>query len=231
MLQSVALAALAFLPHPPVAGVYVWVSGRHSARVRQSRGVPSSRKWCDRDIPNAVVLNSLIVNTRHLRPTRAGSADRDARLWMVLHHRRTLLSGGHSLPVPDAPSELRRRPRKRAPKARYARGSPTSARSRFSGFDGHARGHRHFAYNFTVTLPLSSPERSVATRRRYGPLRHYSFGSVIAALIVPIGDSFPYARLSSGHACSASACWSSGCCPCDQRLSVMFLLGAPASSI
>lgn len=75
MMQSIALAALAFMPHPPITGLFVLAvaGGMFLAFDNPLRRSFVSEMVPDEDVPNAVVLYSTIVNTsRIFGPALAG---------------------------------------------------------------------------------------------------------------------------------------------------------------
>jgi MFS family permease len=77
MAQSFALAALAFLPHPPVGGIYLvaLVGGLTVAFDNPARRAFVTEMVPQEDIPNAVSLNSaLMTSSRVLGPALAGIA-------------------------------------------------------------------------------------------------------------------------------------------------------------
>lgn len=189
MVQSFALAALAFMPNPPLPALYVLAT---LGGILLSFDNPLRRSFVpemvrQEDIANAVVLNSLVINTsRIFGPTLAG-------LLIVT------LGYGWCFTI-DAlsyiavliclykmrPEELRRRPPKPRAKGevreglRYIRSVPIlwipMVMLAAIGI---------LAYNFTVTLPLfvtgALQSNDAAFTLLYAT---FSFGSVLGALIV-----------------------------------------------
>ncbi len=189
MLQSFALAALAFLPHPPVAGFYVLgiLGGILLAFDNPLRRSFVPEMVRQEDIPNAVVLNSLIVNTsRIFGPTLAGLLIVTLGYgWCFTIDALSYLAVILCLYL-MRPSELRRRPPKPRAKGEvregiaYIRSIPIlwipMVMLAAIGI---------LAYNFTVTLPLFVTGALDSNEAAFTLLyATYSFGSVIAALIV-----------------------------------------------
>jgi len=189
MLQSFALAALAFLPHPPVAGFYVLgiLGGILLAFDNPLRRSFVPEMVRQEDIPNAVVLNSLIVNTsRIFGPTLAGLLIVTLGYgWCFTIDALSYLAVILCLYL-MRPSELRRRPPKPRAKGEvregiaYIRSIPIlwipMVMLAAIGI---------LAYNFTVTLPLFVTGALGSNEAAFTVLyATYSFGSVIAALIV-----------------------------------------------
>ncbi|MCA9860010.1 MAG: MFS transporter [Thermomicrobiales bacterium] len=189
MLQSFGLAFLAFLPNPPLPALYLLailggILLSFDNPVRRSF-VPEMVR--EEDIANAVVLTSLVVNTsRIFGPTLAGL------LIVTMGYGWCFAIDGVSYIavivclVMMRPSELRRR----APKPRangeiregieYLRSIPTLwIPMVMLGAIG------ILAYNFTVTLPLFVTGALQSNDATFTLLyATYSFGSVVAALIV-----------------------------------------------
>jgi MFS family permease len=189
MVQSLGLAALAFLPHPPLPAFYILaiIGG-----ILLSFDNPLRRSFVpemvrQEDIPNAVVLNSIVVNTsRIFGPTLAGllivtvgygwcfALDSLSYLAVIicLYKMRT--------------SELRRRPPKPRAKGEireglhYIRSVPILwIPMVMLGAIG------ILAYNFTVTLPLFVTGALHSNDAMFTLLyATYSLGSVLAALVV-----------------------------------------------
>ena len=96
MAESIGLAVLAFMPHPPLVGLYALAIG---GGILLAFDNPLRRSFVTEmvpteDIPNAVVLYSTIVNVvAHLRAGAGRPAGRDPRVRLVLHDRRRHLSG------------------------------------------------------------------------------------------------------------------------------------------
>jgi len=189
MLQSFALAALAFLPHPPVAGFYVLgiLGGILLAFDNPLRRSFVPEMVRQEDIPNAVVLNSLIVNTsRIFGPTLAGLLIVTLGYgWCFTIDALSYLAVILCLYM-MRPGELRRRPPKPRAKGEvregiaYIRSIPIlwipMVMLAAIGI---------LAYNFTVTLPLFVTGALDSNEAAFTLLyATYSFGSVIAALIV-----------------------------------------------
>jgi MFS family permease len=189
MVQSFALAFLAFLPNPPLPALYVLavVGG-----ILLSFDNPLRRSFVPEmvrqdDIANAVVLNSIVINvSRIFGPTLAGllivtvgygwcfAIDAFSYLAVIL----CLLM--------MRPQELRRRPPKPRAKGEvregiaYIRSVPTlwipMVMLAAIGI---------LAYNFTVTLPLFVTGALQSTDAVFTLLyATFSFGSVIAALVI-----------------------------------------------
>lgn len=189
MLQSFGLAILAFLPNPPLPAFYVLavVGGTLLAFDNPLRRSFVPEMVRQDDIPNAVVLNSLVINTsRIFGPTLAGllivtlgygwcfTIDAFSYLAVILCLAKM------------RPSELRRRPPKPRTKGevregvRYIRSIPVLwIPMVMLGAIG------ILAYNFTVTLPLFVTGALNSTDAVFTLLyATFSIGSVIAALIV-----------------------------------------------
>ena len=89
MMQSGALAMLAFMPHPPIIGLYALavVGGILLAFDNPLRRSFVSEMVPKEDIPNAVVLYSTIVNvSRIFGPAMAGLLVVTLGYGVVLHH-------------------------------------------------------------------------------------------------------------------------------------------------
>lgn len=189
MLQSFALAALAFLPNPPLPALYLLAV---LGGVLLAFDNPLRRSFVPEmvrqdDIANAVVLNSLVINTsRIFGPTLAGllivtlgygwcftiDAFSYLAVLVCLYNMR--------------PEELRRRPPKPRAKGevreglRYVRSVPILWIPMIM-----LAAIGILAYNFTVTLPLfvtgALQSNDAAFTLLYAT---FSFGSVLGALIV-----------------------------------------------
>lgn len=189
MFQSFGLAVLAFLPHPPLVGFYILAAfgGALLAFDNPLRRSFVPEMVRQEDIPNAVVLNSLIVNTsRIFGPTLAGL------LIVTLGYGWCFAIDGISYLAVILclalmrPAELRRRPPKPRAKGEvregiaYIRSIPVlwipMVMLAAIGI---------LAYNFTVTLPLFVTGALNSDEAAFTVLyATYSFGSVVAALIV-----------------------------------------------
>src|SRR5207244_582001 len=105
MAESITLAFLAFMHHPPLAALYATAAvGGDSAGARQPapplvrhgdgpRGGPAQRRRA---------LQPDRQRRPHLRASPGRAARGHRRLWLVLQHRRRLLSGRPDRPVDDA---------------------------------------------------------------------------------------------------------------------------------
>jgi MFS family permease len=189
MVQSFALAVLAFLPNPPLPALYVLAV---LGGILLSFDNPLRRSFVPEmvrqdDIANAVVLNSLVINiSRIFGPTLAGL------LIVTLGYGWCFTIDGLSYVAVllclfmMRPSELRRRPPKPRAKGevreglRYIRSVPIlwipMAMLAAIGI---------LAYNFTVTLPLFVTGALHSNDATFTLLyATFSFGSVVGALIV-----------------------------------------------
>ena len=189
MFQSFGLALLAFLPHPPLVGFYVLAV---FGGVLLAFDNPLRRSFVPEmvrqdDIPNAVVLNSLVVNTsRIFGPTLAGLLIVTVGYgWCFAIDGFSYLAVILCLAMMRT-SELRRRPPKPRAKGEvregiaYIRSIPVlwipMVMLAAIGI---------LAYNFTVTLPLFVTGALHSNEAAFTLLyATYSFGSVIAALVV-----------------------------------------------
>ncbi len=189
MFQSFGLAILAFLPHPPLVAFYIFAifGGTLLAFDNPLRRSFVPEMVRQDDIANAVVLNSLIVNTsRIFGPTLAGV------LIVTLGYGWCFAIDGLSYLAVILclylmrPAELRRRPPKPRAKGEvregiaYIRSIPIlwipMVMLAAIGI---------LAYNFTVTLPLFVTGALHSNEAAFTFLyATYSFGSVIAALVV-----------------------------------------------
>ncbi|TXG83259.1 MAG: MFS transporter [Thermomicrobiales bacterium] len=189
MLQSFALAIMAFMPNPPLPAFYVLAV---LGGILLSFDNPLRRSFVPEmvrqdDIANAVVLNSLVINvSRIFGPTLAGLlivtlgygwcftidalSYRAVLIWLFMMR----------------PEELRRRPPKPRGKGevrdgiRYIRSVPVlwipMAMLAAIGI---------LAYNFTVTLPLFVTGALHSNDAMFTLLyATFSFGSVVGALVV-----------------------------------------------
>lgn len=189
MLQSFSLAIFAFMPNPPLPAFYILaiIGGILLAFDNPLRRSFVPEMVRQEDIPNAVVLNSIVVNTsRIFGPTLAGLL-----IVTVGYGWCFALDGLSYLAVIIClymmrPDELRRRPPKPRTKGeireglRYIRSIPILwIPMVMLGFIG------ILAYNFTVTLPLFVTGALQSDDAMFTLLyATYSFGSVVAALIV-----------------------------------------------
>jgi MFS family permease len=158
MLQSFGLAALAFMHHPPLLGLYglALAGGVFLALDNPLRRTLVNEMVPPKDVPNAVVLYSTIVNTSRLfGPALAGLLITTVGYgWAFLVDGLSYSSVLLCLYLMN-PVELRREPA--APKTkgqvraglRYVRSTPTLWVSFVM-----LAAIGTLAYNFTVTLPL-----------------------------------------------------------------------------
>jgi MFS family permease len=189
MAESIGLAVLAFLPHPPLVGLYLLaaVGGTLLAfdnplrRSFVSEMVPAS------DIPNAVVLYSTVVNvSRIFGPALAGLLVVTLGFgWCFAIDASTYLAVLCCLVI-MRPAELYRRPR--TPRTRrevreglrYVRSMP----SLWISFVMLAA-IGTLSYNFSVTLPLFVTDSLRSTGAVFTVLYSiFSAGAVVSALIV-----------------------------------------------
>jgi MFS family permease len=189
MAQSTGLAILAFMPHPPLVGLYALALGGGTLLAFDN---PLRRSFVTEmvraeDIPNAVVLYSIIVNVaRIFGPALAGllvvtlgygwcfTIDAASYVAVLL----CLLLMRHA--------ELRRRPRRPRVKGevreglRYVVSMPTLWIS-FSML----LAVQMLAYNFTVTLPLFVTKALHSPGSVFTVLYSvFGLGAVVSALIV-----------------------------------------------
>jgi MFS family permease len=158
MAQSVGLAVLAFMPHPPLAGLYALAlaGGAMLAFDNPLRRSFVTEMVVAEDIPNAVVLYSIIVNvSRIFGPALAGLLILTLGYgWCFTIDAATYLAVLFCLVI-MRPIELHRRPP--VPRTRgeireglrYVRAMPVLWISLVM-----LLGVNMLAYNFTVTLPL-----------------------------------------------------------------------------
>lgn len=189
MAQSIGLAILAFMPHPPLGGLYALAIGGGILLAFDS---PFRRSFVPEmvpaeDIPNAVVLYSTIVNvSRIFGPALAGLlAVTVGYGWCFTIDAASYLVVLFCLYI-MRPAELHRRPPKPRTKGeireglRYVMSMPSLWIS-FVMFIAIGM----LSYNFTVTLPLFVTDalhsRPVVFTILYSV---YSFGAVVSALVV-----------------------------------------------
>lgn len=189
MLQSFGLAILAFMPHPPLIAFYVLAvfGGTLLAFDNPLRRSFVPEMVRQEDVPNAVVLNSLVINTsRIFGPTLAGLLIVTVGYgWCFTIDAVSYFAVIVSLAM-MRPSELRRRPPKPRAKGevregfRYLRAVPVLwIPMLMLGAIG------ILAYNFTVTLPLFVTGALHSTEATFTLLyATFSIGSVVGALIV-----------------------------------------------
>ncbi len=189
MVQSVGLAILAFMPHPPLAGLYgLAIAGG----ILLAFDNPLRRSFVNEmvpaeDIPNAVVLYSTIVNvSRIFGPALAGLLVITVGYgWCFTVDAFTYLAVLHCLTI-MRPEELHRQPYKPRVKGeireglRYVRSMPVLWIS-FSMLAAIGT----LAYNFSVTLPLFVTGPLHSTKSAFTIIYSiFSLGSVASALIV-----------------------------------------------
>jgi MFS family permease len=190
MLQSIGLAILAFMPHPPLMGLYALaiVGGVLLAFDNPLRRSFVTEMVPAEDIPNAVVLYSIIVNlSRTFGPALAGLLVVTLGYgWCFTIDAITYLAVLFCLVI-MRPSELHRRrsPRPRSKGEvseglRYVRSMPLLWISLVM-----LVAIQTFAYNFTVTLPLFVIDALHSTGSVFTILYSvFSFGAVVSGLIV-----------------------------------------------
>lgn len=189
MVQSLALAVLAFMPNPPLPAFYLLaiVGGCLLAFDNPLRRSFVPEMVRQEDIANAVVLNSIVVNTsRIFGPTLAGLLIVTVGYgWCFAIDALSYLAVIVCLFM-MRPSELRRRPPKPRAKGeirdglRYIRSVPIlwipMVMLAAIGI---------LAYNFTVTLPLFVTGALDSNDAMFTLLyATYSLGSVLAAIVV-----------------------------------------------
>jgi MFS family permease len=189
MLQSLALAVLAFMPQPPLPAFYLLAV---AGGILLSFDNPLRRSFVPEmvrqdDIANAVVLNSLIINTsRIFGPTLAGLLIVTLGYgWCFTIDALSYIAALVCL-WKMRPEELRRRPPKPRAKGevleglRYIRSVPILwIPMVMLGAIG------ILAYNFTVTLPLFVTGALQSNDATFTLLyATFSLGSVVGALIV-----------------------------------------------
>jgi MFS family permease len=189
MTQSVGLAVLAFMPHPPLGGLYALAL---AGGMLLSFDNPLRRSFVTEmvtaeDIPNAVVLYSIIVNiSRIFGPALAGLLvvtvgygwcfTLDAGSYLAVLFCLCIMRTG----------ELHRRPRKQRTKGevreglRYVRSMPSLWISFLM-----LTAIGMLAYSFTVTLPLFVTDALRSTGGIFTILYSvFSFGAVVSAMVV-----------------------------------------------
>jgi MFS family permease len=189
MAQSFSLAVLAFLPHPPLAGLYALAI---FGGIALSFDNPLRRSFVSEmvppgDLPNAVVLYSTIVNTsRIIGPALAGVLVTTAGYgWAFLLDGLSYFAVLVCL-VMMRPSELYRKPRASGTRGtvsdgvRYIASTPNLwipyVMLAVIGT---------LAYNFTVTLPLFVTKALGGSDQQYTVLYSvFSVGAIACALII-----------------------------------------------
>lgn len=189
MVQSFSLAFLAFLPNPPLPALYVLaiVGGILLAFDNPLRRSFVPEMVRQEDVPNAVVLNSLVINvSRIFGPTLAGLLIVTLGYgWCFLFDALSYLAVIACLAM-MRPDELRRRPPRPRTHGevregfRYMRQLPVLwIPMVMLGAIG------ILAYNFTVTLPLFVTGALQSTDAVFTLLyATFSIGSVAGALVV-----------------------------------------------
>jgi len=189
MAESAGLAVLAFLPHPPLAGLYALavVGGTLLAFDNPLRRSFVSEMVPAEDIPNAVVLYSAVVNvSRIFGPALAGLLVATVGFgWCFTVDAATYLAVLFCLWI-MRPAELYRRPPKPRSKGevregmRYVRSMP----SLWISFVMLAA-IGTLSYNFSVTLPLFVTDGLHSSGTVFTVLYSIlSAGAVVSALIV-----------------------------------------------
>jgi len=189
MTQSFGLATLAFLPHPPLIGLYALavVGGTLLAFDNPLRRSFVSEMVPKEDIPNAVVLYSTIVNvSRIFGPALAGLLVVTLGYgWCFTIDAITYLAVLYCLNI-MRPEELHRVPPKPRSKGdvraglRYVRSMPVL----WISF-GMLAAIGMLAYNFNVTLPLLVTRSLHSTEGMFTILYSvFSFGAVVSAMVV-----------------------------------------------
>ncbi len=189
MAESVGLAVLAFMPHPPLAGLYLLAvaGGTLLAFDNPLRRSFVSEMVPSEDIPNAVVLYSTVVNvSRIFGPALAGLLVATVGYgWCFALDAATYLAVLFCLYV-MRPAELHRRPAQPRHKGevreglRYVRSMPTLWIS-FAMLAAIGT----LSYNFNVTLPLFVTDGLGSSGTVFTILYSiYSAGAVVSALIV-----------------------------------------------
>jgi MFS family permease len=189
MSESIGLAVLAFMPHPPAAGLYALAifGGILLAFDNPLRRSFVSEMVPPQDIPNAVVLYSLIVNVaRMIGPALAGllvvtlgygwGFSIDAATYLIVLECLVLMRPGElhrQPPKPKAKGEIREG-------LRYVASTPVLWVS-FAMLVAIGM----FSYNFSVTLQLFVSLGLHDNPTLYSFLLSvYAFGAVVSALIV-----------------------------------------------
>ena len=189
MAQSTGLAILAFMPHPPLAGLYALAVG---GGVLLAFDNPLRRSFVTEmvrgeDVPNAVVLYSVIVNVaRIFGPALAGLLVVTVGYgWCFTLDATSYLAVLLCLAL-MRPAELRRRPPRPRAKGevreglRYVRSMPSLWIS-FAMLVAIGM----LSYSFTVTLPLFVTDALHSTGGVFTILYSvFSVGAVVSALIV-----------------------------------------------
>jgi len=189
MAQSVGLAILAFMPHPPLAGLYAIAAG---GGILLAFDNPLRRSFVSEmvtteDLPNAVVLYSTIVNvSRIFGPALAGLLVVTLGYgWCFTIDAITYLAVLVCLVI-MRPEELHRRPHTPGSKGsvreglRYVMATPVL----WISF-GMLAAIGTLAYNFNVTLPLFVTRSLHSTEGVFTILYSlYSFGAVVSSLVV-----------------------------------------------
>lgn len=189
MLQSFALAVLAFMPNPPLPAFYMLaiIGG-----ILLSFDNPLRRSFVPEmvrqdDIANAVVLNSIVINTsRIFGPTLAGLLIVTVGYgWCFTIDAISYLAVIICLAM-MRPSELRRRPPKPRAKGEIREGIEYIRSVPILWIPMVMLGAIGIlAYNFTVTLPLFVTGALDSTDATFTLLyATFSLGSVLAALVV-----------------------------------------------
>ena len=189
MAQSIGLAILAFMPHPPLGGLYALAAG---GGVLLAFDNPLRRSFVtemvpSEDIPNAVVLYSIIVNiSRIFGPALAGLLVVTLGYgWCFTIDAITYLAVLFCLFI-MRPAELYRQPPKPRTKGevreglRYIGSLPVLWISFIMLISIYM-----LAYNFTVTLPLFVTDALHSTGSVFTILYSvFGFGAVVSALVV-----------------------------------------------
>jgi MFS family permease len=189
MAQSIGLASLAFMPHPPLGGLFALAvaGGILLAFDNPLRRSFVTEMVVAEDIPNAVVLYSLLVNvSRVFGPALAGLLVVTLGFgWCFTIDASTYLAVLFCIFI-MRPAELRRRPSKPRTKGevraglRYVRSMPVLWISLVMLLAIHM-----LSYNFTVTLPLFVTDALHRTGAVFTILYSvFGFGAVVSALIV-----------------------------------------------
>jgi len=189
MAQSVGLAILAFLPQPPLAGLYglAIVGGIVLAFDNPLRRSFVTEMVPREDIPNAVVLNSTIINASRIAgPALAGLLVVTLGYgWCFAIDAATYLAVLYCIRI-MRPQDLRRPPLKAKSKGeireglRYVRSMPLL----WTSFVMLAA-IGTLAYNFNVTLPLFVTGSLHGTVGTFTVLYSvFSAGAVVSALVV-----------------------------------------------
>jgi MFS family permease len=189
MSQSIGLAILAFMPHPPLIGLYALavVGGILLAFDNPLRRSFVTEMVPAGDIPNAVVLYSIIVNvSRIFGPALAGLLIVTLGYgWCFTVDAGTYLAVLYCLVV-MRPADLYRRPPGQRTKGevreglRYVRSMPLLWISLIMLI-----AIQTLAYNFTVTLPLFVTDTLHSSGTAFTFLYSvFGFGAVVSGLVV-----------------------------------------------